>query len=217
MSIAFSPDSKWLAFVAYMDGVRFWDVNSHSEMTNLPAYFQQDSALGFAFSPDSRILAYNEDEYGVIVLWDLVSDSVFGRLRRHESYVSALAFSPDGRTLASGSQDRTVKLWNVTEQRERISFSKHTSTVVSLAFSPDGHTLATAGDSPPIRLVDVQTGAQKAELRGHRLSITSLVFTADGRTLLSAIRWHHPCLGSPTGTPEEKLGQRSRRIWFAAV
>jgi WD40 repeat protein len=88
-------------------------VNARSEVTNLPAFHASYEPLGVAFSPDSRTLAYNENEDGAISLWDIASRSVTNRLTGHEEFVSALAFSPDGQTLASGSHDRTARLWNL--------------------------------------------------------------------------------------------------------
>ena len=134
-------------------------------------------------------MAYNENENGAILLWDIASRSVIGRLTGHQSFVSALAFSPDGQTLASGSHDRTARLWNLAERRERFEFTNHSGGFTSLAFSPDGRTLAMSGAGGAgrvIRLVDVETGNQKAELRGHLEDISSLAFTPDGQTLLSA-------------------------------
>ncbi|HXJ55605.1 MAG TPA: protein kinase, partial [Verrucomicrobiae bacterium] len=188
-SIAFSPDSKWLAFATMWGGLRLWDVDARREVTTLPASNKLNSFLGLAFSPDSRTLAYNENEYGAIPLWDIASRSLIGRLSGHQSAVTALAFSPDGQTLASGSDDRTARLWNLAERRQRFAFTNHSGGFARLAFSPDGSTLAMSGAGGAgrvIRLVDVKTGNQKPELRGHLKDISSLAFTRDGQTLLSA-------------------------------
>ena len=185
-SITFSPDNQWLAFATVFGGVRLWDVQARREVTNLPSPYPSSASLGLAFSPDSRTLAYNENDRGAILLWDIASRSVVSRLAGHRSLVSALAFSPDGQTLASGSQDRTARLWNLIDRRERLQVTNHANWSGSLAFSPDGRTLAMLGAGRVIRLVDVETGNQKAELRGHLKDISCLAFTPDGQTLLSA-------------------------------
>ena len=189
-SITFSPDSKWLAFGTIFGGVRLWDVNARSEVTDLPARSNRSGApLGLAFSPDSRTLAYSENDDGEILLRDIGSRSVIGRLTGHQSFVIALAFSADGQTLASGSDDRTARLWNLADRRERFRFTNRSGGFTSLAFSPNGRLLAMSGEGGAgrvIRLVEVETGSQKSELRGHLKSISSLAFTPDGQTLLSA-------------------------------
>jgi WD40 repeat protein/serine/threonine protein kinase len=188
-SITFSPDNKWLAFATVFGGIRVWDVNARTEVTNLKAFRTSRAPIGLAFSPDSRTLAYNENDYGAILLWDIASRSEIGRLTGHQSAVTALAFSRDGQTLASGSQDRTARLWNVAERREGFAFTNHSGGFTTLAFSPNGRTLALGGAGGAgrvIRLVDVETKSQKAQRQGHRNDISSLAFTRDGQTLLSA-------------------------------
>jgi WD40 repeat protein len=111
------------------------------------------------------------------------------RLTGHRDLVRSLAFSPDGQMLASGSQDRTARLWNWTERRETRQLTDDIGAITSVAFSPDGRVLAMSvggGAGRIIRLVDVATGSRTAELRGHRKSICSLAFTPDGHTLFSA-------------------------------
>jgi WD40 repeat protein/serine/threonine protein kinase len=211
-SIAFSPDSKWLAFATQLGGLRLWDVNARTEITNLPAINPMaKQPLGLAFSPDSQTLAHNQDDFGAILLWDITTRSAIGRLIGHQSVVTAIAFSPDGQMLASASQDRTARLWNLADRREELRFTNHTSTLSSLAFSPDSRTLAMSvgsGAGQPIRLVDVATGNRKSELRGHLKDISSLAFTPDGQSLLSA---------SPDGTvrvwdPEPRAREKSVHV-----
>lgn len=189
-SITFSPDSKWLAFATIFGGLRLWDVNAGSEITNLSATTHAASGpLGVAFSSDSRTLAYNENEYGAILLWDIANRWLTNRLTGHQSPVMALAFSPDGQRLVSGGQDGTARLWNLAEQREEFQYTNRSGWFGSLAFSPDGRILAMGGAGGAgriIRLIDVETGIEKAGLRGHLEDISGLAFTPDGQTLLSA-------------------------------
>jgi WD40 repeat protein len=71
--------------------------------------------------------------------------------------VWCLAFSPDGKLLASGSSDRTIKLWDVATGKERATLRGHAGEVSSVCFSPDGKVLASGGDDRTIKLWDVAT------------------------------------------------------------
>ena len=71
-----------------------------------------------------------------------------------------MAYSPDGKTLASGSGDKTIKLWDVATGKEQATLKGHTDWVTSVAFSPDGKTLASGSEDKTIKLWDVATGKQ---------------------------------------------------------
>ncbi|MGW3203783.1 nSTAND1 domain-containing NTPase [Streptomyces sp. NPDC001135] len=115
-------------------------------------------------------------------------------LSGHTGAVYLTSFSPDGKTLATASYDRTVRLWNVADPHRPQPLGKpltgHTSWVSSAVFSPDGHTLASAGDDGTIRLWDVTDPARPAPigkpLTGHRGTIYLIAFSPDGHTLASA-------------------------------
>jgi serine/threonine protein kinase/Tol biopolymer transport system component len=99
--------------------------------------------------------------------------------------VYSVAFSPDGKTLASGSRDQTIKLWGVSTGKCTTSLTGHTRVVHSVAFSPDGKTLASGSRDQTIKLWDVSTGKCTATLTGHTESVYSVAFSPDGKTLAS--------------------------------
>lgn len=107
-------------------------------------------------------------------------------LTGHASSINALALTPDGRTLVSGSADRTVKLWNPDSRIPRATFSGHSSLIHALALTPDGRTLASGSWDYTINLWDLETGELVETLYEHFGWIQSLAITSDGKCLASA-------------------------------
>jgi RNA polymerase sigma factor (sigma-70 family) len=103
----------------------------------------------------------------------------------HEGGVAALAFAPDGRTLATAGYDGAVRLWDPLTGRPLRTLPAHEEAACSLAFAPDGRTLASAGWDGRVRLWDVGSGRPGVELAGHRGRAWAVAFTPDGRSVVS--------------------------------
>jgi WD40 repeat protein/tRNA A-37 threonylcarbamoyl transferase component Bud32 len=103
----------------------------------------------------------------------------------HSGYVMSVAISQDRKTLASGSTDKTIKLWSLDGEELRV-LKGHTQGVMKVAFSPDGKTLASGSNDRTAKLWNVETGKEIRTLVGHSDSISDLAFSPDRKTLATA-------------------------------
>jgi WD40 repeat protein len=140
--LAFAADGKTLASSS-MDGqVKLWDIALGRELRTIGLTAGAFHAL--AFSPDGRSLALAE--YGTrpadVILWDLGANQIRSRLAGHTDGISSLSFSVDGRILASGSLDQTMRLWDPDTGKALAILREPAGKTRSLALSPDGTRLA---------------------------------------------------------------------------
>jgi WD40 repeat protein len=193
-AMAFSPDGKALASAAADGTIRRWDVATGQQRGSLP-WRPPKEAWAAAFSPDGKYLACNGDDHAVL-LWDL-DTAQCSALTGHtdqvgtvpfslDSKVSAVAFSPDGKSLASSAEDGAVRLWDVATRQERAFLGAHWGGAYAVAFSPDGKSLASGGADGAVRLWDIATRQERAGLTGHTGTVYAMAFSPDGKALASA-------------------------------
>ena len=194
LSVAFSPDDRLVAagFGEYSGNDNHGRVMIF-EIRGGKIVFNEERRGGgvhaLDFHPDGRRIAVAGK--GVVELWDIVkNENLYDlALEDHESWVYSLAFSRDGRKLAAGCGDRSIRIWDLSTRTELKRIEAHMGMVLAVAFSPDGTKLASSGDDSALKLWDLATGWELTTLHGHT-SLTSglpgIAFSPDGARLASA-------------------------------
>ena len=237
--LIFSPDGRTMVSQNYNGVLFFWDVATGKERfrrSDQAATGKAGRKLPFksapTFSADSRLVA--------VVYWEELKaddnpirltpcairlvDGATGQLLREfdkqEPPITAVAFSPDGGSIAAMNLDSTITLWESLTGKKRLHFKVNEDWLPILSrpltFSPDGRELAAGGTNGSVWMWDTATGKQAARFTGHDGPVSSLAFSADGKTMLSggadgtALVWPVRTPGSPSVTLEP---EQVRRLW----
>jgi WD40 repeat protein len=195
-ALAFSPDSRRLAGGFANGRLVLWDVQQETPVLT-SSQQHSDQVLGVAFGPDGKFLASaarfrRRTVFDALRLWDAETAEAVHELGAdsagsgHTAAVNSVALSPDGRWLASGSGDQTVRLWSLETRRELPALrAEHVDAVRCVAFSPDSRQLASASYDGTVMVRDVQTGRLLFRLEGHVGQVNSVCYSRDGSRIAS--------------------------------
>jgi WD40 repeat protein len=214
IGFAFSPDGKFIAVGNTAGDAKQCSIGVYDVASGQKAYTLESpghAVWDVAFSPDSRFLAsasgYRDMKNalglyggrpGEVKLWDLETRKELYTLSGHRFCVWSVAFSPDGKRLASASgtyqagEPGEVKVWDMERGKELYTLLGHNSCVFCVAFSPDGKRLVTSDGAwrlrtaATVRLWDAETGTRLLNLRGNRASVYGVAFSPDGKSIASA-------------------------------
>jgi WD40 repeat protein/serine/threonine protein kinase len=198
-AVAFSPDGHRLGSMGTDGTVKVWDVSSGQQTLtfqgHVPSITGIFGAYCVAFSPDGRRIASTAPHFipgkgasdSLVKVWDAASGREILILSGHTARVDKVAYSPDGRRIASASHDGTVRFWDATSGQEVSTLRGHTGKrLLSVAFRPDGRRIASASDDQTVKVWDTTTGQETLTLRGHTGWVAGAVFSPDGRRIASA-------------------------------
>lgn len=192
MSVAFSPDGQFIAAgnqKASNDehyGIHIWEVRSGKLIQTLIGHSNWTRSL--AFSPDGKSI-FSAGAYRQLYVSDLNTGKMINRfpqIREDDNYtVSGVSISPDGRIIATGNDDKTIRLWNAASGEFIGALRGHNDRILMLAFSPDGRQLASASRDRTVKLWEAKGGRLIRSFEGHTDSVFSVAFSPDGRQLAS--------------------------------
>jgi WD40 repeat protein len=184
-SLTFSPDGGLLVGEGNDGVVHIWDTKTGKELHVLTQTGHVPSPGSVAISPDGRTLALQTG--GRVTCWHPATGVPRDLWTRDMRGVNCLAYSPDGRTFATGAIDRRrITLWDTSTGRERASLGGGRGAICSLAFSPDGRTLASGSEGGEVKLWDAATAQELISLVGHTGAVNCAAFSPDGNTLATA-------------------------------
>jgi RNA polymerase sigma factor (sigma-70 family) len=193
VAITYAANDSWVSFLA-KNGVHIAGPPhiKDGKATSIGPGFAGDSTRPLAIASDGETHALVGADRKTVRMekwqhdWDnnRAREEIGAVCKGHDDEPLCAAFSPDGSLLATGSADKTARVWDPTSGNDKHVLRGHTDSILVIAFSPDGKRIATGGKDGLVKLWDAATGKEQASLKGHTI-VRCLTFSPDGTTLVS--------------------------------
>ena len=192
-SVAFSPDGK-AVLTSSVFTAHLWDAVTTQPIGQPMQHIHRPGSGAPLFSPSGNTILTNAPR-----LWNAATALPISKPLKPFGVVTSMAFSPDGKTVLTGSSDRTARLWDATTAEPIGHHMDHQAEVSSVAFSPDGKTVLTGSHDDRARLWDAATGLSIGHPFEHQAAVTAVAYSPDAKTVLTV------------------SGDNTARLWDAAT
>lgn len=180
-TVAFSPDGQYLAVAAGENGLWIWRADNPEQGRLMDDH--HGFMMDMAFSPDSqRVVGAGLD----LTVWSVATGQQVLSVQDQGDYLYSVAYSPDGQLIATGADDKRVRVWRADGSGDSVVLRGHGGTVNAVAFSPDSALVVSASDDKTVRVWHADGGGEPLVLHGHEERVMAALFSRDGRAIFSA-------------------------------
>ena len=197
VKIAYSPDGKTYAITVDKYGISIRDTQTHKQIKRISDFIHPIYSEKILLSPDGKLIAMLRNKFAIHV-WDVNTGKLkfkliehqMSRLPNHEHMhyhqpfvFEGVAFSPDGKTLACGSMDGTIRFWDLNNGKLKKTLNGHVAFVNNIVYSPDGKFLASGSIDGTILVWNTETWENKQFIENRISAVSCLAYSPDGKFL----------------------------------